>query len=224
MATPPVQPDYAQVFQEFHSWVQRKYSHEVIINPNTTDSVLLEFVAPSDLKQYFEEDGHRRLTNIITALFPHNENIYSDDIFPEKLAVFCTLMNISKGRWIEHFCQYDTLRDISLPFSPNNRPLDWPETPDDQEFLQKFCQEQWKFCVPVMKRPFVDKRFQKDQVLPIIFKKALNTGGSAALWLIKLHPAHNELITDDEKKVRRTSFTTTSLRPAGKHWLTSTRN
>lgn len=223
MATPPGQPDYAPAIQKFHSWVKRNYSLEVI-DPRTTEPVFLEFIALSDLKQYFEENDHRRLTDIITALFPHNEDIFPDDIFPEKLAVFCTLLNISKGGWIEHFRQYDTLGDTALPFSPTNRPADWPEAPDDQEFLQKFCQEQWKFCVPLMKRPFAEKRFHKDQVLPIVYKKALNTGGSATLWLIKLHPAHNQLITDDEKKVQRTSFRTTSLKLTAKHGLTSTRD
>lgn len=139
---------------------------------------------------------------IIAALFPNSDAIYPEDIFPDKLAVFCTLLKTSRGRWIEHFKQYDTLSDTALPFSPTNPPQNWPDTGNDQEFLQKFCQEQWKFRVPIFRKPIVERRFHKDQVLPIIFKKALNSGSSASLWLIKIHPAYNQLITEDEKKVQ----------------------
>lgn len=157
-------------------------------------------MAESDIREYFEHDGNRRLTEILTALFPDNDTIYPEDIYPERLAVFCTLLKISKGRWIEHFKQYDTLNDTKLPFNPDNPPADWPKAPEYPNFLQKFCEEQWAFCVPIMRRPFVERRFHENQVLPIVFKKALGTGSSANLWRIKLHPAHNQLITDDDKR------------------------
>lgn len=201
MADPREQPDYEQVIQEFIAWVKRSYCYEVI-DPNPKYPVLNEFVAVDSIRQYFEEESQRKLKKITRALFPNNQRVWPEDILTGKIGIFCTLLNIHKGPWIEHFRHHDALSDSSLPFDPKRLPPDWPEDTGDPEFLQRFCEEQWKFCVPIMRSPFVDKRFQKNRVLPIVFRKTLNTGASAALWQIKLHPSYNQLIPEAAKSVR----------------------
>jgi hypothetical protein len=110
-------------------------------------------------------------------------------------------LRISKGYWIKHFRHYESLSDARLPFDPNTQPLNWPDHTNDPDFLKKFCEEQWKFCVPVIRQPFLDRHFPTDTILPIVYKKNLHSGGSPTLYLIKLHPAYNKLIAEDDKVV-----------------------
>jgi hypothetical protein len=97
------------------------------------------------------------------------------------------------------------LSDIHLPFNPERPPAHAPHTAGDQSFWQEFCKAQWKFCARVMEE-LSDKHIESDQILPIISKKRLGGGGSANIWLVKIHPFYNKLITDDAKIVSITLF------------------
>jgi hypothetical protein len=66
--------------------------------------------------------------------------------------------------------------------------------------LHKFCQAQWKFCARIWE-DLSDKHYDSEQILPIISKKRLSGGGSANIWLVKIHPFYNRLISDDAKLV-----------------------
>jgi hypothetical protein len=201
MEEPPPQPDYEPAIQSFLSFLDRVSSFEVV-NPDPPEGpIRLGFVPLNKVKAYLQDNGQEKLNQIIAALFPRGDGIYPNDVLPDNIAVFCTLLKISKGAWIKYFRHHRSLRDAALHFDPASQPLNWPEDTGDPEFLKKFCEQQWKFCVPVMRQPFVDQHFPKDLILPIIYKTALGSGGSATLWKIKLHPDYNNLITEEEKAV-----------------------
>ena len=155
-----------------------------------------------EAKKYLNENRQRRLRDIISVLFPDSDDIIPSDILPNYVAVFCILLQISMGKWMKHFRLYDTLRDAALPFDPDHPPSNWPRNTGDPAFLRKFCEQQWRFCVPILQRPFSDRHFEDRRVLPIIFKQTLSNGGSASLWLVRLHSSYNELITRDPSSVR----------------------
>jgi hypothetical protein len=198
MAEPREPPTFEDAIQAFLSWVEQVQNFEVI-DPVT--GLLRPFVVADDMKKYFEEEGYRKLNKIIAAHnFPPSGSLWHDDIIPDNVAIFCTLLSISKGWWMKQFCHHGDLSDKALPFKPIRPPQNWPVGAD---FLPQFCEAQWKFCAQVLRAPFINKRFAKEMVLPIVFKKTLNTeGSSACLWLIKIHPSYNELITEAEKEVR----------------------
>lgn len=191
-------PDYEDDLQAFRAWVDGAQNFEVVDPDSNTG--MRPFVVKNDILGYFEKDEYRRLKRLISLHFP-NGGVWKDDIIPNWVAVFCTLLSISKGSWIKHFRHYHgNLSDMALPFDPTKPPSGWPE--ERADFLLEFCKAQWKFCAPVLSKPFVDQRFPKDMVLPIVFKKTLNTeGSSASLWLIKIHPSCNDLISEAEKEV-----------------------
>lgn len=182
----------------FLSWVEQVQSFEVI-DPETR--ILRPFVAAEDMRSHFEQDDYRWLKKAIAAHnFPNSNNLWHDDIIPDNVAVFCTLLSISKGWWMKQFCHHGGLSDTALPFNPTRPPHNWPVGAD---FLPQFCEAQWRFCAQVLRAPFINKRFAKEMVLPIVFKETLNTeGSSACLRLIKIHPSYNKLISEAEKKVR----------------------
>ncbi|KFY93298.1 hypothetical protein V500_03785 [Pseudogymnoascus sp. VKM F-4518 (FW-2643)] len=198
MGEPREPPNYEEDVRAFLAWVDGAQKFEVIDpDPEPGDTGMRPFVVKDDILEYFEDDC-RRLKTLISLHFPVRD-VWKDDVIPDKVAVFCTLLSISKGWWIKPFRHHDGLSDIALPFDPTRPPPDWPEQGAD--FLPQFCEAQWKFCAPVLSKPFMDKRFPKDMVLPIVFKKTLNKeGSSASLWLIKIHPSCNNLISKADKE------------------------
>lgn len=198
MAEPREPPNYEDAIQAFLSWVEQIQKFEVV-DPDR--QLLRPFVAAEDMRKHFEEDDYRRLRKIVAAhSFSNSGSLWHDDVVPDNVAVFCTLLSISKGWWMKQFCHHGDLSDTALPFNPTRPPQNWPAGAD---FLPTFCEAQWTFCAQTLRAPFIDKRFAKEMVLPIVFKETLNTeGSSACLWLIKIHPSYNKLITEREKQVR----------------------
>lgn len=197
MGEPLEAPDYEDVIQAFSAWVDGAKSYEVI-DPDT--NLLRPFIVADDLLNHFKQDNSRKLKKIIVVHFPAGaDSLFADDVVPNNVAVFSILLSISKGRWMKQFRHHNHLSDTALPFDPSSPPPNWPQKAD---FLLDFCEAQWPFCAPVLSAPFVGKRFHKDMVLPIVWKQTLNTeGSSASLWLIKIHPSYNKLISEADKVV-----------------------
>jgi hypothetical protein len=202
MADPGQQPDFQPSIQSFLSFLNRGASSFEVVNPDPTEGpTYLAFAVRDKVQAYLEGNEQEKLKQIIATLFPQGDSVFPNDILPNNIAVFCTLLKISKGKWIKYFRRYKSLSDDKLPFDPTSKPPNWPEDTGDPTFLKKFCEEQWKFCVPIICQPFADQHFPPETILPIVYKKSLNSGGSATLWLIKLHPAYNQLISENEKAV-----------------------
>jgi hypothetical protein len=214
------QPDFQPSIQSFLSFLDRSSSFEVTEPESLDGPILNSFTVRDRVREYLEGNDHERMNQIIADLFPRGDGIWWNDILPDNIAVFCTLLKISKGQWIKHFRRHDSLSDARLPFDPRSHPPNWPEDTGDPDFLRKFCKEQWKYCVPVFRQPFMDKHFPKQTILPIVYKKSLSSGGSATLWRIRLHPAYNKLLSEADKVVRSTI--SNFLREPGRCLLTQT--
>lgn len=198
------QPNWAPAIRRFLEYVKIACELEIVDpgDPETHTPMQTRSFMPKDrMQEYFSKQNHSELKSIIAALFPGAEPINPRAIVPGYTSVFCTLLSIGKGQYIDHFRHYDNLKDSALPFDPANPPAHLPETPGDRDFFLDFCREQWKFCAATLEDPVADKHFESERVLPIIYKKRLAGGGSANLWLIKIYPFYNGIIPEETKSV-----------------------
>ena len=152
-------------------------------------------------------ESHDGILNEILAELYHPEEppVYPAVILNRYTAVFCILLELGKGKHIEHFVRHDNLRDTCLPFtlSKTARDLDFPDDPKDAPFFQKFYEAQWKFSAPVFNYP-MHEEFDENVILPITAKEQIHTSKalSVTLYKIQLHHNYNQLEPRDEKKVR----------------------
>jgi len=168
-----------------------------IIHPG--DSVVPRHTRPfmpiDQVQSYLTQNDNLELLSIIKELSLETE-LYPKDILRRYTAVFCTLLQSGHGEYIELFRHKSSLSDRSLPFSVHNPPPGFPSGTEESNMLADFCREQWRFCAAVIEDSDSDKHYEEDQVLPIIYKERLAGGGTANLWLIKLHPTYNQIVPD----------------------------
>jgi len=183
------QPDDEPVLLDFYRWVRTARCC------GSSDAGLecdRSFVPYPKLQEYFQEP--HRIRNLLQALFPE---LSEPPVGPERIQrsycrIFSILLLICKGRYIRHFVQYGNLTDQHLPFHPNSPPAFFPWASPGHDFFASFCNTQWEFCAPKLEYDMI-KRFEDDEILPIISKKLLAEGGSAVTYKVQLHPAYNEL-------------------------------
>lgn len=185
------QHDEHQDIQAFVDWV-RGNSKYAVLDPNSEER--RAFMPLKTLQEYFKEDSSARLKKLLAAVFePKDPPIDPDEILENYTQTFCILVEIGKGRFIERFSTR-SLGDRMLPFEPDHAPpLHFPTDTTDTQFYKKFCNKQWKFCVPDFKTPMTNIRFHPERILPIVSKEKIAGGGSAMLYKIKLHNSYNWL-------------------------------
>jgi hypothetical protein len=145
------------------------------------------------------------LKDIILASVPSDSTIDHDTVLRRYTQVFCILVYMGRARYIKHFTR-NSLSDAALPFDTADPPADLPPAAADPEFWPCFCKEQWRFCAPILEATLSDKHFERDQILPVIFKEKLLGGASATLWQIKLPLSHYKMGSDDFNFVRSPRF------------------
>ncbi|TVY55320.1 Aurora kinase A [Lachnellula cervina] len=193
------QRNYEKAIQGFHSWMNRRYTLEVFDPERSPPSTRL-FMVMNEVQSYLTDNNHQKLKGIIDVLFEDSDGVILTDIIPDYVAVFCILLKINKGHYIKHFTRYGPLSDAKLPFDSRTPPQYWPLGDSDQDFLAKFCEHQWTFCTPSLPPATSDKYFDSKTVLPITFKKTLQSGSSANLSLIHIHPRYNRLFLEQERR------------------------
>lgn len=196
------QPNWQSAISRFLEYVKTDCELEIIdpgVPETHTQPKTRPFMPKDRIQTYFTKQECKELRSIISALFPNTDPINPRVILSKYTSVFCTLLSIGRGEYIEQFRHYDSLNDAALPFNPASPPAHLPEAAGDPEFLRDFCKAQWKFCAATLEDPVADKHFDSEQVLPIIFKKRLAGGGSATLWLVKIYPSYNKLISEESK-------------------------
>ncbi len=187
--------------QEFLRWERQSWV-EVVADITTDEKT--SFMPVETLRSYFTSNGSRKLTKILSELFQLDDiPVDPDVILRGYTAVFCILLRISKGRYIEDFAYFEELSDQRLPFDPARPPAHFPEDIDDLGFLQRFCETQWMYCVPVFDSHMLHRHFGRQRLLPITHKEKRESGGSAAIFKIKLYGPHNKLISVGSEIVRR---------------------
>lgn len=191
-----IQPDWARAIDRFHEYVRNECEYEIVDLGDAEQHIPATrrpFMPNDKIRNYFTEQDHHELRSIISALPLDATPIHPHEIVPKYSSVFCTLLSIGKGAYIEHFRHYDNLSDLALPFDPDSPPANLPEAARRPEFLRCFCEAQWKFCVASFDYPVADKHYERERILPIIEKTRLAGGGTANLWLIKIHSSYNNL-------------------------------
>lgn len=185
-ACEPALNDHKPFTQEHHSWF-RENLVEGIQGPGNCS-----FMPYPVLKTRYDDYA---LVKIVKEQFGNQSlNFRVKDISEHGfLKVFCILLNIGKGQYIEHFLKSFSLSDQKLPFHPESEPPAFPSDPNDPKFFERFCDKQWSLCAPEFKNK-AKSSYRKEEVLPITEKEFISQGGSADVFKIKLHKDYNKLV------------------------------
>lgn len=189
------QPDSQEDIQQFLHWVQKSCDYG-IQEPVIGGGEVL-FLPYGLIDSYFRDNNFHHLNKILDAIFDKDPPVDAETILRTCPKVFCILLSIGQGRFIQHFIQYENLYDLQLPFDPTHPPADFPMSicpmsASDDQLLQTFCAKQWKFCAKPF-RNLAGLRIPEDQILPIKDMERLAGGGSAAVHKIVLYEEYNEL-------------------------------
>lgn len=189
---PDQQPDHKAEIQSFTKWVKQNCKPG-ITDPKDDEGHL--FLPYHRLKDYFEASDHHRLRELLRASFAGKQPVEAAQVARHCLKVFCILLLIGKGQFINSFLEYPALQDACLPFNVDSPPRPFPTCPSDEkeeDFLRRFCDKQWMVCPPEMEYR-TGTIFEDNRILPIISKEPLSRGASATLYKIKLDPSYNRL-------------------------------
>ena len=183
----PDQPDHDLALVEFHRWIE-----EARVRGTSDASLDLKhpFVPLSKVQAYFGDIV--KIEKILAALYGISElPVDAREIKRKYARVFCILLLIGRGRYIDSFVPRVNLSDGHLPFyeRPQSFPCSSSTAPD---FFEAFRDGQWEFCTPDFEEN-MKKEFEAKEILPIIYKEKLRGGGSANTYKIKLHKEYNLL-------------------------------
>jgi hypothetical protein len=185
---------------DFFQWESESLV-EVVADMTTEETT--HFLPSELLEAYFTNNDCQHLHDILTSVFePDDPPVDPELILRDHAAVFCILLSIGRGAYIEHFAAFEELSDSRLPFDEEHPPRHFPEAEDDPIFLERFCERQWMYCVPVFDGHMLHRHFGAQRILPITGKEPLGIEGMAGRYLITVHESHNKLIPVGEHKVR----------------------
>jgi len=185
---------------EFLNWENESWIEVV---PDMTGEGKAVFMPMEKLRAYLTEDQSSRLSHILCEVFSTNYlPIDPESILKDHTAIFCILLSIGHGKEIEYFAQYEELSDRRLPFDPTNPVSEFPDVDDDPNFLEKFCEKQQRYCVPVFDSFMQHKRFGAQRLLPITEKTPHGIEGPANKYVIKLYRPYNKLLLRGQESVR----------------------
>jgi hypothetical protein len=180
---------------ESQSWVE-------VVADGTADEKAY-FMPLESLKAYFTANESRTLITILSELFESDfPPVEPELILRSHTAVFCILLRLGQGKCIEDFVRYEELSDSRLPFDPNHPPAEFSFINDDPTFLQRFCEKQWMYSVPIFDRHMLHKHFGRQRLLPITYKESLGPEGIANKSEVILYGPHNKLVAPGKDKVR----------------------
>ncbi len=192
------QPDHNLAILKFHQWIEK--AREMGSGDASLD-LKHPFVPSSKVQAYFQDIDN--IEKILAALYGTSElPVDAQEIKRKYAKVFCILLLIGRGRYINSFVRRDNLSDGHLPF--DGRPPSFPPSSSTApNFFEEFCDKQWGFCTPVFEENMF-KGFETKEILPIIYRRKLAGGGSATTYEIKLHDEYNLL--NPESKVEGVSW------------------
>lgn len=186
--------------QEFFRWESQSW---VEVVEDLASDEKAHFMPIQNLKTYFTANDSKKLSKILAEVFKSDfPPIDPDLILRDHTAIFCILLRIGRGEYIEHFAQYEELSDRRLPFDPTNPPEEFLEADDDAGFLQSFCDKQRMYCVPIFDGHMLHKRFGRQRLLPITHKEPRGMDGVAEKYLVKLYGPYNKLLSAGQDPVR----------------------
>ncbi|KAH8815557.1 hypothetical protein F5884DRAFT_182287 [Xylogone sp. PMI_703] len=167
---------------EAQAWVQ------VVSGEETT-----YFLPIEKAKAYFMANRSRELGRLLSQLFDSSfPPIDPDLILREHTAIFCTLLRVGQGKWIDYFVRYEELSDRRLPFDLAHPPVEFPN--DTGSLLQKFCEKQWTYCVPTLDSHMLHRHFGPQRLLPITHKEFCGVDRLAENYMINLYTPYNKMV------------------------------
>jgi hypothetical protein len=188
-------PQSGRALHEFLQWESQSWV-EVVADMTTDEKGCL--VPLESVKSYFAANDE--LSKITSEVFRSQyPPIDSEMILRDHTAIFCILLRIGQGSYIEHFARYEELSDRRLPFDPHHPPTGFPN--DDPDFLHRFCERQWAYCVPILDGHMLHKHFGRQRLLPITYKELCGIQGMADTYVIQLYGPHNRLLPAGSKSV-----------------------
>lgn len=194
------QPGRNPALKEYNEWESQSWIE--IVEDVAADETTV-FLPVEKAKAYLAANNSDRLNNILCELFESEyPPVDSELILRDHIAVFCVLLSIGHGREIEYFAQYEELSDRRLPFDYNHPVAEFPDVDDDPSFLERFCEKQQMYCVPVFDGFMQHKRFGAQRLLPITSKAPLGIHGSASDYLITIYRPLNKLLPRSKQPVR----------------------
>jgi hypothetical protein len=182
----PLQDRYDPI-KDFLKWLKEN-EIQAVSDDDTRSGA--RFVSLGAVKSHLESDQRERLTDILDDLFGDSGGPDHADLLTNYLAVFCSLLQVGKGRYIKHFVDHE-IHDL-YEFSPEQIPPKFPPVLRDEDIYRVFCEAQWKFYVPDFKEN-MNRVFNNRRTLPIVKKEPLATGASATVSIITLHNSYDKL-------------------------------
>lgn len=187
---------------DFFRWESQNWVE--LIEDITTDERAY-FMPLETLRTNFKANDNKKLNRILCEVFGSKfPPIDSDFILRDHTAIFVILLRIGKGKYIEHFAQYEELSDRRLPFDPSNPPREFLEIFEDPEILERFCERQTIYCVPQFNAHMLHKNFGR-RLLPITAKEPQGIEGMAGRYVIKVYGPYNKLLPANQESVRTLS-------------------
>lgn len=192
------QPTYHHpAVQAFYSWIKEpRIKQPRVATAQDKDTVGLDdFIPAGEVQEYFRKEPPR-LTAILAALFGSEDSRWRgrvSEIVTSYSVVFAILVFIGHGEYILNFLPHETLGDDRLPFE--TRPNKFPWAPSDSvELFDRFQQAQSRFCAVRFNRSTTPE-FDDSRPMPYLSKELLDEGGSAKVYKVQIHAAHDMLQT-----------------------------
>ncbi|KAH6674263.1 hypothetical protein B0J14DRAFT_35422 [Halenospora varia] len=188
---------------EFFQWESQAWV-EAVADLSTDEKVY--FMPLEKVKSYFTANDNCALSKILVELFKTDfPPIDPELLLRDHTAIFCILLRIGKGEFIEDFAQYEELSDRRLPFDPKRPPEEFTNITDDEAFLERFCEKQRMYCVPVFDGHMLHKNFGRQRLLPIISAEAHEKDGLVRKYVIEVYGPHNRLHASKGKDTAKTN-------------------
>jgi hypothetical protein len=176
---------------EFFRWESQSWVG--VVADVTTDEKVY-FMPVKNVQTYFMANDSRKLNKILTEVFKSDYlPIDSELILRDHTAIFCILLRLGQGKQIEHFARYEELSDRRLPFDSSHPPPEFPSVDEDNTFLQRFCDKQKMYCVPVLDSHMIHKHFGQ-RLLPITSHELYGSQSIGSQHVVTIYGPHNKLL------------------------------
>ncbi|EPE26730.1 Protein kinase-like (PK-like) [Glarea lozoyensis ATCC 20868] len=173
---------------DFLRWLS---ANESLAIDDLEQGIVCRSVSLSAVRSELEKNDGKRLVEILDVLFEDDGGPDPAELLSNYVAVFCILLQIGEGHYIQHFVDH-AIHDDS-EFDPELLLYKFPLSQGDDDFYRRFCEAQWRFCVPDFMKNM--KKVFPDRInLPIIEKRQVARGGSATISIIKLHSSYDKLL------------------------------
>ncbi|KAL1622121.1 hypothetical protein SLS54_005186 [Diplodia seriata] len=173
--------------QEFLFWFKQK---QELGTRGPSTAVDQPFISNANIGEVF---GEIKIEKILSALSVDAAHVHASRslILNKYRKVFCILLSIGKGQFIENFIPHESLNDSKLPFQA--QPADFPQS--TESLFEQFRDAQWMFNAAFFEPYRTHLCLSPQHILPILKIEDIKggEGHSAVVRKVVLHEAHYQL-------------------------------